>query len=93
MSMLHTITTDVLNPVVPAKVVGKIGPKHPAFPQPSHVCVGTDGSYFCRDTISQLMEFGFKPAPHATVRVRPGETLDDAAWRHTQAEQRYFATL
>lgn len=73
--------------------MAKIDTNHPAFPQPTHVCVGIDGSYFCRRTISELIDMGCSIDPHATVQLRTGETMEDAAWRHTQAEQRYWASL
>lgn len=59
----------------------------------THVCVELDGSYYCRNTYADMLSMGFKPSIHATVKLRPHETMADAAHRHTRAEQRYWRSL
>lgn len=65
----------------------------PLTPQPSHICVAVDGSFFCRTTYAGLLALGHAAIPHATVRLRKGEQPEDAAWRHHRAEARYWASL
>lgn len=63
----------------------------PAF-QPTHVCVWPDGDFCAKQSLHTRTE---THPPHlcATVKLRPGEMLIDAAHRHLKAEKRYFATL
>lgn len=61
--------------------------------QPTHACVFPNGKVMPRNAVTQLISLGLKAGPHATVQLRPGETMADAAYRHTRAEARYWGSL